>query len=595
MVADAVREGAKVELYNGSQVPIESADASVTSAPGQRCARPWSPNGDAGHFHATARAGETTPDRDWTFLDTSGRGKFVGVSHTMRGHRETGNIRGYLEGDERVYVDGSRTPQMHGTGSEDFYEGGWYFNRGPFSAPTNGNSGAETRAFGCAQQCDSAYRLMIGDAVPFARSLRFGIEHGQQNDEAAEYGSTAFSYRQSRVALRRTDVLDVGDAGSERSHGFRGGGAVWQLVSSFEGDDDKRVLSEEGRPATAAVTFTLATERHNEGVRLRRLSDQQEGHQAARVFVDGQDAGVWRQPLRNPHDRWLEDGFELPAGLTAGRRQLEIRLVPVAGAPAWQAARYEAHAHVRPFTDREPPPPLGAEVEVGAVAWPGTTVPVRVTVTNSGERPAGGQIVLASPHGWRVRPATTAFSHIGAGQSRTFEFDVTVPDGTAPGRYGIEATVSSRRETAEASGAISVVGDVIEFSPGTEAEEPWLFDADGSLLGGPEYDGSARFSDGSSYFVYRLQLPSDVSGGTLSLEIANQFLVQVSADGQGWRTVLEETRDIRDFSNREWRALDLDELRGDSRVLYVRVADSQPQNGWGGLLSRLRLELERGG
>ena len=588
-------EGAKVELYNGSSVPIEDADASVTSAADRRWARALSPHGGAGRFHATARSGETTPDRDWTFLDTGGRGKFVGVSHTMRGHRDSGNIRGYLEGDERVYVDGSRSPQLHGTGSEDFYEGGWYFNRGAFSAPTNGHAGEETRAFGCAQQCDSAYRLMIGDAVPFARSLRFGIEHGQQNDEAAEYGSTAFSYRQPRAALRRTDVLDVGDAASERSHGFGGGGAVWQLVSAFEGDDDKIVLSEEGRPATAPVRFTLATDRRNEGVRLRRLSDQREGYQAARVLVGGRDAGVWRQPLGNPHDRWLEDGFELPASLTEGRSELDIRLVPVAGAPAWQAARYEAHSHVRPFDDDEPAPPLAAAVEVGSIAYAGSTVPVQVSVTNSGDRPLGGDVALVSPHGWRVQPAGAEFDGIGPGQSRTFDFEVTVPEGTAAGRYGIEATVTSGRETAEASGAIAVIGDVIEFSPFTEDEEPWLFDADGSRLGGPEYDGSARFADDETYWVYRFQLPSDVTGGSLSLEIANQFLVQVSPDGESWRTVLEETRDIRDFSNREWRALDLNELRSGGQVLYVRVADSQPQNGWGALLARLELEIEREG
>jgi NPCBM-associated, NEW3 domain of alpha-galactosidase len=434
---------------------------------------------------------------------------------------------------------------------------------------------------------------MIADAVPFGRALRFGIEHGQQNDEAAEYGSTAFSYRQPRLGLRRTDALDVGDAASERSHSFRGGGAVWQLVSAFEGDDDWDVLSEEGRAATAAVTFTLATDRHNEGVRLRRLADQGEAHQAARVFVNGRAAGVWRQPLGNPHDRWLEDTFELPARLTEDRSRLEIRLEPVAGAPAWQAARYEALSHVRPFRDTERPPSLAAAVEVGSVAWAGDTVPVRVTVTNTDDDPARGDVVLTSPHGWRVEPARVPFSRLGSGESETATFFVTVPEVTAPGRYGVEAAVSTRAETVEDSGAIAVVGDVIEFSPGTEGEEPWLFDADGSALGGPEHDGRARFSDNERYFVYRFQLPSDATGGTLSLEIANQFLVQASADGQTWRTVLEETRDVRDFSNRAWRPLDLDELRGQGRVFYLRVGDSQPQHGWGGLLARLRLEIDR--
>jgi hypothetical protein len=54
------------------------------------------------------------------FADAGGRGKFVGVSQTMRGRIASGNTRAYLEGDERAYVDGSRTPDLHGTGTEDF-------------------------------------------------------------------------------------------------------------------------------------------------------------------------------------------------------------------------------------------------------------------------------------------------------------------------------------------------------------------------------------------------------------------------------------------------------------------------------------------
>jgi hypothetical protein len=74
----------------------------------------------------------------------------------------------------------------------------------------------------------------------------------------------------------------------------------------------------------------------------------------------------------------------------------------------------------------------------------------------------------------------------------------------------------------------------------------------------------------------------------------NQFLVQTSADGQSWETVLEETRQIRDGSNRGERSVDLAELLGDDHVLYVRLADSQPADGWGGWLARVRLEMQRG-
>ena len=351
------RSRAKVELYNGSTRAIETADSTVTSARDARWASELSADGGAGYFRATANAGRTVPGRDWVFLDTAGRGKFVGAVHTMRGDAATGNIRNYLEGDERVYVDRARTPQIHGTGSEDFYEAGWYFNRAAFSAPVNGHAIEETRASGCVQQCDSAYRLMIGDAVPFQTALRFGIEHGPANDEPASYGSTAFSYQQPDPALKRSDVIDVGDPASEAAHGYSSAqpGPVAPLTSFFEGDDDTDEVTDEGRATTAPVTFKLRVEPGNGGVRLRRTSDQQAGYQAARVLVDGAVIGTWQQPLENRLKRWLDDSFELPPAATAGKREITVRLEPVAGASPWHAARYVALSHVKPFDDREAP------------------------------------------------------------------------------------------------------------------------------------------------------------------------------------------------------------------------------------------------
>ena len=55
--------------------------------------------------------------------------------------------------------------------------------------------------------------------------------------------------------------------------------------------------------------------------------------------------------------------------------------------------------------------------------------------------------------------------------------------------------------------------------------------------------------------------------------------------------MLEETQNIRDLSNRQERALDLNELRGDGRDLYVWIGDSQTQDGWGAWLARLKLEM----
>jgi len=359
------RSRADLRLVNGSGEPIEGAEVEVTWARTPDVARGLSSHGDLGYFRATSRYGETTPDRDWIFLDTAGRGKFVGVNHTADGIAAgpgAPGIRSYLEGDERVHVDGSRTPQIYGTGSEDFYEGAWYFSRGQFSNPLNGNPAHELGGEeGCPIECDALYRLMIGDAVPFSTALRFGMEHGSFNDVPARYGSTAFWYGRDTSAAHRTDVLDVGDPESEDAHRYASEepGAVTGLTSVFEGDDDNVEVTEDGRATTAPVRFDLEVRdgryRPEHGVTLRRLSDQAQAGQAARVLVDGVEVGTWYQALGNPGQRWLHDTFTVPAAALGRRSTVEITLEPVEGAPPWHAARYEAFAQVRPYTDRTAP------------------------------------------------------------------------------------------------------------------------------------------------------------------------------------------------------------------------------------------------
>ncbi len=146
---------AVVELVNSADRPV-TVDTRLRWRPVPGNASGLAEHGDLGYFHATSRRGEVQSGRDWVLLDTQGRGKVVGVSQTMRGRRfDSLTQRGYLEGDERAYVDGARTPALHGTGTEDFYEGGWYFAFHTFSNPQNGNPAFELEELGCEVLCDS--------------------------------------------------------------------------------------------------------------------------------------------------------------------------------------------------------------------------------------------------------------------------------------------------------------------------------------------------------------------------------------------------------------------------------------------------------
>jgi hypothetical protein len=189
---------ASIALTNPTGTPVPRGVVQVRLDPSPR-RRVMLRAGREGYFHATSNGpAPTVHGRDWPFLRTRGRGTFVGVVQTMRADTTL-----YMEGDERVYVDGERSPSLHGTGTEDFYEGGWYFTSGfrtkPFTLPLNGFPTVLDPTSGCpVKDCRSVYRLMLADAVPFRRSLRFGIEHGPVNDVDAAYSSTAFWYRQRR-------------------------------------------------------------------------------------------------------------------------------------------------------------------------------------------------------------------------------------------------------------------------------------------------------------------------------------------------------------------------------------------------------------
>jgi hypothetical protein len=363
---------AVVSLFNSSALTLSGVSAQVSSAPCATCASQLS-SGQIGYFHATSNwvpANQQVPGQDYTILTASGRGKFAGVALGMIGPSSPAYSRIYLEGNERVYVDGARTPNPAGTGTEDYFDSGWYFTNGPDSLPFNGNPSHQAGTYGCpdAVDCTSAYRLTIDDAVPFDSSLDYGIEHGFDfnapgggtgDDVAAEYTSTAFWYGVSQAGQKTTDTLAVGDAASESAHGYTTGAAAGnsgRLTDTFEGDDGAATpVAFPGRTTQSAVSFHLAVDPANSGVTLVRSGDQEAGYQQAVVTVNGQTAGTWLEPFANPLHRLLDDSFQIPPALTAGSSSLAITITPASGSPAWSATQYRAQSQVAPFTDSTAP------------------------------------------------------------------------------------------------------------------------------------------------------------------------------------------------------------------------------------------------
>ncbi|MFF1823428.1 glycoside hydrolase family 76 protein [Kribbella sp. NPDC058245] len=216
----------------------------------------------------------------------------------------------------------------------------------------------------------------------------------------------------------------------------------------------------------------------------------------------------------------------------------------------------------------------------------GSTTHVKVRVGLQATGPAGERLPVAvrssGPAGWTITPARSNVTLRPRGSAvpvqASVELDVTIPAGTPDGRYSVTATATSGSRLSFSTRSDIVIAHTADFDTGTAAETPWLWDADGSQSNGVQN----RFADGHSYFIYRFPFPSDATTASATLTIDNEFVVQASGDGQTWTTVATETQPFHDGENKAARTFDLTPYLGPGKAGYVRVADSFPDDGWGG-------------
>ncbi len=178
-------KSARVELVSDRALDVR---AELVFAPAPRAA-------DEGKFYALwRRENPTTAGMPFTFIDTRGRGHLVGVALQTQGE-EPGNTY-FFEGDDQATIDGELT--IHGTGSEDFFNGGWYDVPGRWdrrlSLPLSGCLGYE-KPLGRT----GGYRFFLGDAYSFRQSLKLAIEHGPTGNQLrTDYAAVTYLYSEKR-------------------------------------------------------------------------------------------------------------------------------------------------------------------------------------------------------------------------------------------------------------------------------------------------------------------------------------------------------------------------------------------------------------
>ncbi len=206
------RKNARVLIHNknaGLSVPAFYGAVTYLTYPDE------SPLEYQGYFHAQYREeAPTTRGKPYLILDTESMGQkeqpghYVGVVlNTASADRKAGFA--YLEGNTKIWVDGEVEQSLEYTGIEDYYQSGWYYVKTrdrpvtEFSADYHGLTVKSLNRMGLLggllgagliKTRVSQYRFHP-EGIPFSRSIRVTVHHGEFDEIASHFSSVAYWYQ----------------------------------------------------------------------------------------------------------------------------------------------------------------------------------------------------------------------------------------------------------------------------------------------------------------------------------------------------------------------------------------------------------------
>jgi hypothetical protein len=310
---------ARIELRNDGREDLDSVRIDVDYKPADVYKYPAQ---KAGYFYAKRTISKDAGRDSYAnaFTET-GRGHVTGISFYSTGYA--------MDGDEFTYIDGCRTPRIHGDGTEDDHNQGW--GGSAYQAPLWG---------GLVNGFQGAYRLYLNDSYVFNRDIKINYEFSMEagSDNGGEVDAVVFYYKSPAPGnLILTDECNVGDLASESAHQYVIAGKKWAQTKKsgydgYERNYEYDVVRDNGYGYNKYCEFVAAVAPENEGVRLRRrIYRSGNGVQRANVYVDG--VRIKERPwdictLSSApfYQGWFDDDFEIPASYTKGKHSVRIRV-----------------------------------------------------------------------------------------------------------------------------------------------------------------------------------------------------------------------------------------------------------------------------
>lgn len=324
---------AKVELVNNSSAAI-TVNYTIGTANNNLSKK------ETGYFStqlnsAVKAANDTT---SYLICSTQGKGKYIGT--ILEAHQEDMTKFAWMEGDDRVYVDDCKTPLIHGTGTEDYFNGGFYFYTGEVDFAQSGMCNADNNYH------RAMYRYHLYDPIYFRKNFQFWFEKGTSNEKQTTYNSLALFYLQpSDTTYYLSDELNIGNAASESAHQYINTNNKIYINKNqrYEGEAFNTYLAKDGYLSQDSVSFVATILPNNQGVQIMRTMDYTYRNQEAAVFVDGIYLGNWLTAGSNGFKVWRDDIFFIPETYTKDKSSITIKLVKSANCLYWTETDYKIY------------------------------------------------------------------------------------------------------------------------------------------------------------------------------------------------------------------------------------------------------------
>lgn len=322
-----------IPLRKGEQLLLERTGGGTATL---RASASLLPNASGGAHLITDYREQTGPGIATTFPVLEARGPVTMVSQVHEGVGGAHGMPWFLEGDEMVRVDGMRAPSLLGTGTEDYFNGGWYFTRS-HTNPLSGLTKRLEHGVGVSFEL-SMFRHHALDPITARSGINFGWEAGDDgSDTHSAFRTLVLAYGFAGPKELSRTRFSLAPMGSELSLGSP---TEW-VTSSMDAERAQVPFAFPVRHTRGALTVACSSSTPPNGAVLIRDYDANLPRQSATVTLEGATVARFYEAARNIHRRFAQDEVYVhlvPEDCRDGALRFGIE---ARSAAAWSESAYE--------------------------------------------------------------------------------------------------------------------------------------------------------------------------------------------------------------------------------------------------------------